>query len=57
MNMDLVKNKNGTVKPYTGVDQAFLLRRPIHTRQCMEIKEKLNELTYKMVSNHINNLN
>ncbi len=57
MNMDLVKNKNGTVKPYTGVDQAFLLHRPIHTRQCMEIKEKLNELTYKMVSNHINNLN
>lgn len=23
----------------------------------MEIKEKLNELTYKMVSNHVNNLN
>lgn len=54
---ELARSKANLFLPFTGVDQAFLINRPFHTRQCMEIKEKLNELTHKMISTTVNNLN
>lgn len=42
INLENLKNKTGVFLPYTGVDQAFLIRGPKFVRRCTEIKEKLN---------------
>lgn len=44
VNYEQFKNRTGIFLPFTGVEQAFLLRRPQHVRQCTEAHEKLNSL-------------
>ena len=42
-NFDVFRNKTGFFLPFTGVDQAYLIHRPLFTRQIELQKEKLND--------------
>lgn len=42
-NFDVFRNKTGFFLPFTGVDQAYLIHRPLFTRQIEHQKEKLND--------------
>lgn len=44
LNLDIARVKTSNFLPYTGVDQAFMIKRPRLTRNCEHSKEKLNDM-------------